>query len=80
MDFNNIVVYQKEIYDDVRAFEDGISNNKIFTYYADKMRELNECEEEIGHSMADKLLCEVLDNLGFTEMVKEFNKLTKWYS
>ncbi len=80
MDFDNIVVYRKKIYNDARDFEDDIENDEIFAHYADRMRELNECEEEIGHSMADDLLCEVLDNLGFAEMVKEFNKLTKWYN
>lgn len=35
---------------------------------------------EENHQNADDILCEVLRQLGFDELVAEFNKITKYYS
>jgi hypothetical protein len=35
---------------------------------------------EINHSNADDLLCDLLNDLGYTELVTEFKKLEKWYA
>jgi hypothetical protein len=37
-------------------------------------------DPENNHKKADQVLLHVLKTLGFTETVKEFNKLEKWYS
>lgn len=37
-------------------------------------------DEEVSHTMADKLLCDILKELGFEELVNEFNKLDKCYA
>jgi hypothetical protein len=35
---------------------------------------------EINHSEADDILCDLLNDLGYTELVNEFKKLEKWYA
>lgn len=35
---------------------------------------------EAGHSTADEVLCGLLDTLGFSEVVKEWDKVSKWYA
>ncbi len=37
-------------------------------------------DAEDVHSAADKLLCEILTELGYTKTVEAFNSLEKWYS
>jgi len=37
-------------------------------------------DTEDYHIAADKLLCELLIELGYKEVVDEFNKLGKWYA
>lgn len=44
-----------------------------------KVIEENE-DIESGHIMADGILCRLLCQLGFNEVVDEFNKLKKWYA
>jgi hypothetical protein len=35
---------------------------------------------EDAHVAADELLCELLISLGFTEIVEDYAKISKWYS
>jgi hypothetical protein len=35
---------------------------------------------EINHCEADDILCDLLNDLGYTELVNEFKKLEKWYA
>lgn len=37
-------------------------------------------DPEIGHAEADNILCEIIAQLGYTEIVKEYDKIEKWYS
>lgn len=37
-------------------------------------------DEEISHSVADKILCDLLEEIGFVETVKAFNEVEKWYA
>ena len=48
----------------------------------EKMKSLQDenGEYETAHSEADKILCQVLTQLGFNELVSEFEKVPKWYS
>lgn len=34
---------------------------------------------EISHIEADEILCKILKELGYTEIVKAYNKVSKWY-
>lgn len=50
-------------------------------HYAKQIRE--ECpgyDKEMDHYYADQILLEILEKLGFTETVKAFNELDKWYA
>jgi len=47
----------------------------------DKIKEIIATkDEETGHQEADWLMCEILESLGYAEMVSEFNKMDKWYA
>lgn len=48
--------------------------------YAEKIRKWREADTELGHSQADKLLCELLTKFGMVETVKEFEAMDKWYA
>lgn len=37
-------------------------------------------DPELGHSMADQLLCDALTILGQHELVSEFDEVEKWYA
>lgn len=37
-------------------------------------------DTERGHEAADAILCELLIELGYQDVVDEFNKLEKWYA
>lgn len=42
--------------------------------------ELGKGDPEIAHVNADEVLCELLKSLGFSDVVKEFKKVPKWYA
>jgi hypothetical protein len=35
---------------------------------------------EIGHSYGDELLCDLLIELGYKDVVEEWRKIEKWYA
>ncbi len=37
-------------------------------------------DTELDHAEADDLLCEVLDSLGYAELVSRFRAMEKWYA
>ena len=37
-------------------------------------------DAEISHKRADKVLCELLTELGFGDVVAEYEKVEKWYA
>jgi hypothetical protein len=50
---------------------------------AAKMRSIKETyggDPESAHGYADDFLCEILNELGYSAVVDEFNKIKKWYS
>ena len=51
--------------------------------YLEKMKEINrelQGDPEMAHSEADDLLVKLLKELGFEKLVKEYEKVPKWYS
>ena len=48
------------------------------------LAELIACQQnddtEIAHSDADDVLCALLDELGYGEVVVEYNKVSKWFA
>ena len=48
-----------------------------------RMKELAEYkypDKECAHGEADDLLCELLEILGYSDIVNNFEKLDKWYA
>jgi hypothetical protein len=37
-------------------------------------------DEEVAHCLADELLCNLLKELGYEDIVESFNKIDKWYA
>lgn len=37
-------------------------------------------DPELAHVLADDVLCELLSNLGYSDVVKEFKKVERWYA
>ena len=56
----------------------GVTDKEL----AEKMKEVIKegGDEEVWHVLADGLLCETLEKLGFSETVKAFDDIPKWYS
>ena len=51
--------------------------------YAEKIRLAAKAaghDADTGHRDADDLLCELLESIGFSESVREFKAVDKWYS
>lgn len=49
--------------------------------YLKRMKQLQESGDiEVAHIEADDILCEVLLQLGYKELVDAFNDLAKWYA
>jgi hypothetical protein len=47
------------------------------------IKKLRDCEMrgmEEGHMEADDILCELLRQLGYLEVVEEYEKIGKWYA
>ena len=52
-------------------------NEKLNEKYLSQMRKL---KDESDHDYADDILCELLEELGYIELVEMYRKLPKWYS
>ena len=37
-------------------------------------------DKEVAHAEADDILCDLLDSMGYKDVVKEFRKIPKWYA
>jgi hypothetical protein len=46
-----------------------------------RIKQFVDCgDNELAHSEADKVLCELLKNLGYKEVVDVWEKIDKWYA
>jgi len=51
--------------------------------YLQRMKEIKEKhghDKEISHGLADDLLCDILEDLGYKDVVEEYKKLPKYYA
>lgn len=49
--------------------------------YVTRLKELIEISDyEFAHSEADKVLCDLLEQLGFMEIVETWQEVGKWYA
>lgn len=56
-------------------------NEKEQQEYIDRLIELQQGNDpECNHSAADGILCEILEKLGYGNIVKEYDKIDKWYA
>lgn len=56
-------------------------NKKLNEKYLKQMSELkNNDDYEASHGTADDILCELLNALGYTDLVRTFEELPKWYA
>lgn len=61
-------------------------NKRLNDKYLNRMKEVKQKYEveandtEVAHYLADKVLCDLLESLGYVELVEEFNNLEKWYA
>lgn len=44
------------------------------------MIEVNNYDTECAHINADEIICELLQTLGYKEVVKAYDEVTKWYA
>jgi hypothetical protein len=44
------------------------------------IKEQSNDDTEIAHCNADDLLCDLLVELGFVDIVKEYSRIDKWYA
>lgn len=55
-------------------------NKRLSEIYLKQMKECSKYETEYSHIEADNILCELLEKLGYTELIETYQKLDKWYS
>lgn len=53
---------------------------KTIAYWTERMKECANYGVEEGHMKGDDILCEILKLTGYGDVVKEFEKLDKWYA
>ena len=60
--------------------KDGMNGNTVRQNAIEKLRSFQGDKEQDYHIEADDILCELLEYLGYGDVVEEYNKLDKWYS
>lgn len=45
-----------------------------------QLKEANKLDTECAHGVADDVLCDLLEFLGYVDVVVEYNKIEKWYA
>lgn len=45
-----------------------------------KLKEANKLDIEFAHYKADEILCELLNSLGYQDVVEVYNDIYKWYA
>ena len=47
----------------------------------EKLKEQQNNEDiEVAHSIADTILCRLLESLGYSDVVREYDRVEKWYA
>ncbi len=58
----------------------GTKKQELTEKYLQFLEGAGKLDIESGHVAADSLLCDLLDELGYSEITEEYNKYEKWYS
>ena len=60
-----------ELKEEIKKLADNQYKNTTFT---------GSIDVEENHRYADRILCAILEELGYSEVVENFNRILKWYS
>lgn len=52
-------------------------NKELSDKYLEQMKT---CKQEWDHEDADLILCDLLEELGYVELIEVYRKVPKWYS
>lgn len=66
-----------------KTLDENNINESSIKDYTERMRELadnNDDDIEMRHVEMDNLMCEILKEMGFNELVDIFNETEKWYA
>lgn len=56
-------------------------NEKLAEYAKNLLRECQESnDQEMAHIDADDVLCQLLQDLGYNDVVEEYDRIGKWYA
>ena len=75
----NEVIWQDD-FDDIFKRELNSNIDLLNAYKRKMMDALDDGDEEIGHIECDGVLCDLLNELGFGEIVEIYERQEKWYS
>ena len=77
--FQNLL-RQSNIKEDIKI-DSKKENSDISQSYIERLEEVQKMfDQERAHINADEILCELLTELGYCDVVKEYNKIEKWYA
>lgn len=48
--------------------------------YIKLLQEVNKEDTETAHIQSDSIICDLLEELWYSEVVSEYDKIEKWYS
>lgn len=71
---NNAVIMNRKI-DILEA-----DKKKLERKYLDRLEEAEKDDCELYHMKADQVLCDLLNELGFNELVERYDSEDKWYA
>ena len=57
------------------------TQQKLLEKYKQRMEEsIDNNDEEVGHIVCDAVLCDLLCDLGFSEVIEIYDRQCKWYA
>ena len=56
------------------------SHEQLLKEYTEKMANVPSGDTEEDHMNADDLLCELLEKLGYSEVIERYRLIRKWYA
>lgn len=57
-----------------------MNKQELIKYYINELKDLHSLDTEVSHKLADDVLCDLLCELGFDEVVEEYHEIDKWYA
>lgn len=57
-----------------------MDSKKLYRYKKRLIKLQHNSDTEIAHCSADQILCNILEELGYSDIVEEYNKIEKWYA